>query len=130
MKGSKMNTYTWEFPNLTTQTSFGGQNNVVQQVHWRLNATDGTHFATVYGVQSFTYTPGEAFTPFNELTFDTVLNWVTESIGDTAISEFKASLDSQIQDQITPKIVNQTPPWAPVFTMPEMPMPKMIPPNV
>jgi hypothetical protein len=127
-----MNTYTWEFPNLTTQTSFAGQNNVVHQVHWRLNATDNKdHFASVYGVQYFTYTEGEPFIPFNELTYDIVLNWVTESIGSTSVDSFKASLDAQIEEQITPKIVNQRPPWAPpVFTMPPLHIPETIPPAV
>jgi len=36
--------YTWSFPNFECDSS-----NVVKTIHWRYNAVDGEHSATMYG---------------------------------------------------------------------------------
>jgi hypothetical protein len=59
------NTYTWEFPSLTTLTSHAGQNNVVVEVHWSLTASDGNnHTATSIGVQYITFEENTSYSAF------------------------------------------------------------------
>jgi hypothetical protein len=106
------NTYTWEFPSLTTLTSHAGQNNVVTEVHWRLTASDGNnHTATSIGVQYITFVENTSFTPFDELTLDDIVSWTVNSLGNERIAEIKASLDSSILEQINPTKLYMTAPW-------------------
>ena len=65
----------------------------VVTVHWRASATDGDYSASTYGTVG--YTQGEeSFVPFDNLTEETVIGWVKESL-DAEIVE--ASLASQIE---------------------------------
>jgi hypothetical protein len=96
-------------------------------VHWQYSAQSGSlnesgsfvpqYSAQVIGTQGFTFDPsGSSFVPFEELTKDIVLGWITGSMGDERIGQMSASLESQITDQITPKIVNLPAPWTVVPT--------------
>ena len=105
-------TYTWSFPTLTAYPSDAGQTDVVFQIHWVLTGTDGNgHTGSVYGTVGVTYTAGEPFTPFAQLTESQVQGWVTSALGATQVSALEASIDQQIQQQIAPTSVNLTPPW-------------------
>jgi hypothetical protein len=50
----------------------------------------------------------EAFTPFNELTEDKVITWLTQNL---SMESLQNSLIRQIEDQINPPILNLPPPW-------------------
>lgn len=114
--------YDWNFNSFTCQTHQNGYEDVVMTVHWQYSAHSGSfnetgvfvpqYKAQIIGTQNFTFDPsGSSFIPFNELTKEIVLRWVTGSMGDERIAQMSASLEAQIIDQITPKIVNLTPPW-------------------
>lgn len=114
--------YNWNFSPLTCQTFQDGYTDVVMTVHWQFSAQSGSlnesgsfvsqYSSQVIGAQSFTFDPsGSSFVPFNELTKDLVLGWVTGSLGEERVTQMSASLLTQIEDQITPKIVNLPPPW-------------------
>jgi len=106
------NTYTWEFPNLAVHPTHEGQTNVVFTAHWILNATDGTHTATVYGTAPINYVPEDTFTPFASLTKAQVQSWVESVLGTEYIGGLKANLDAQIAELVAPTSVNLTPPWS------------------
>jgi len=106
------NTYTWSFPTLTAYPTYESQTDVVYTVHWVLSGTDGNgHTGSVYGTVGVTYTAGEPFTPYAQLTEAQVQGWVTSALGATQVSALEANIDQQIQQQVTPTSVNLTPPW-------------------
>jgi len=108
------NTYTWLVDSLDCIPSQDGQTNVVSCVHWRVNGTDGTHNATVYGTQQLTYTPGSQFTAYSSLTKDTVIGWVQSAMGNEQVVSIENNLDNQIANLANPPIVTPPLPWGSV----------------
>jgi len=49
------------------------------------------------------------------LTKEVVQQWVETQLGEERVEQMKASLATQIEEEITPKIVNHPAPWEPVF---------------
>ena len=105
-------TYTWSFPTLTAYPSDAGQTDVVYTVHWVLNGTDGTYTGSSYGTVGVTYTSGEPFTPYADLTEAQVQGWVTNALGAEQVAALETNIAQQIQQQITPTSVNLPPPWS------------------
>ena len=64
--------------------------------HWRCDATDGEHSAGVYGSSGFT---GELITPYEDLTQEQVLGWVSKSVDKKAT---EANVLAQIEAQKNP----------------------------
>ena len=122
-----MNTYTWIIDSLDCIPSNNEQTNVVCNVHWRVNANNGqftevkningsvlnlyTYQATSYGVQSLTYTAGTPFTPFEQLTEETIIGWVQSALGAEQVTSIQANLDTQIDNLVNPPIVSPRLPW-------------------
>jgi len=105
-------TYTWTFPALMAYPTYETQTDVVYIVNWVLTADDGAgHTARVYSTQAITYEASSPFTPYADLTRAEVQDWVTSAMGPERVAELEASLDEQIQDQITPTSVTLPPPW-------------------
>ena len=74
----------WNISNLQSYTNYQGYSDVVFKVYWNLTASE-TANGKVYTVgnnDTTTLTLGDVqpFTPFNELTKDQVVSWVTGSI--------------------------------------------------
>ena len=122
-----VNTYTWiiEYMNTSTQT-VNGFTEAVLNCGWRCNATSSqTHSTTnqygtitvpytasVYGTCSFPEPPANDpnFVPYANLTQATVLQW----IWDNGVNEndTQATLDTLINNQINPPVVQNKLPWA------------------
>ena len=83
-----------------------GLTDVICVIHWRYQAEqvqdDKTYFAEVYGASSVPSPDPADFVPYEEVTYEMVCGWL-ESILD--MESLNANLDSQIADQITPKII-------------------------
>jgi hypothetical protein len=107
-----MNTYTWKIEALDCIPSVDEQSNVVSNIHWRINATDGTNTAEVYGCQSLTFDAKSAFISYADLTKDTVVKWVQDHIGTEAVAQLQEKLDTQLKDLGAPKIITPPLPWA------------------
>jgi hypothetical protein len=114
--------YNWNFNPLTCETHQDGYNNVVVTVHWQYSAQSGSlndadEFVPQYtaqniGTQSFTFNPSaEEFIPFDQLTKEIVTDWVETAMGEDNIVQMQESLVRNIEDQITPRIVNLPAPW-------------------
>ena len=90
-----------------------GLTDVICLVHWRYQAeqvqNDKTYFAEVYGASSVPSPDPADFVPYEEVTYEMVCGWL-ESILD--VESLNANLDSQIADQITPKIITLPLPFA------------------
>ena len=87
-----------------------GHTDVVFQVGWRCNGTDGTYNGTVYSTQNVTYKAGAPYTPYDDLTEDQVLDWIWEAGVDKAATE--AAVAQQIANQVNPPVVQPPLPWS------------------
>ena len=105
-------TYTWQFPTLDVYPIWQTVVNAVYDMHWRLVADDGAgHTASAYGSQRCGPVNLNDFTPFANLTLSQVQGWIEQLLGANQISLFKAQLDQQIANQITPPTASLPPPW-------------------
>jgi len=104
------NTYTWIVERMDCYPTYESQTDVVFTVHWRANATDGTHNATIYSTQGLTYVVGSAYTPYAQLTQDQVLGWIWSSGVDQTATQ--TALDGMIANQINPPVVSPALPWS------------------
>jgi hypothetical protein len=77
----------------------------VNEVHWRVDATDGEYSAGVYGSAGFT---GDLTIPYEDLTQAQVLEWVWESVDK---AETEANVLAQIEAQKNPVTATGTP-WS------------------
>jgi hypothetical protein len=89
--------YTYTIAQLERNTSDG----FVVTVHYRVNAVDGDYSASTYGTVGYTKSE-ESFTPFDELTEETVIGWVQNSLNK---DEIEANLASQIEAAKAPATV-------------------------
>lgn len=95
-------TTTWTISTLDREVSTG----FVTTAHWQATAVDGAHTASIYSTAS--WPNGTPATPYAELTQETVLGWVWESV-DKAATE--AALAENIALQKNPVVATGTP-WA------------------
>lgn len=126
---SDTNTYTWKIAALEAYATQSSYLDVVYNIHWRYNATTGSYSSEVYGVQSVSpYNPDSgSFIPYDQLTQEVVVGWLTESMGEDRINQLTASLDRNIEDQIKPVTLILTPPWNIAPTPPPTPEPTATP---
>lgn len=106
------NTYSWVIDQLDCYPQHEGNQDVVFTIHWRRQATDGTHTADVYGSQSVTLDPDAPFTAYADLTEAQVIGWLETAMGEETLAAQVASLDKQIEDQINPPVIRPPLPWS------------------
>lgn len=104
-------TYTWMFEALDVFPTQQAFNNVVNAMHWRLIADDANgHTAQAYGLQTAgPLNPGD-FIPYNQLTAQIVQGWCETQMG-SELSQVKAQLVGQINQQINPTTITLETPW-------------------
>ena len=68
------NTYEWVISSLNAKIAEGDLSNVIETVHWRLQATDGEHTADVYGSTGLEAPEGD-FIPYESLTQADIEAW-------------------------------------------------------
>jgi hypothetical protein len=104
-------TTTWVIEQMSCYPTSEGQTDVVFNVAWRVNATDGTYYATVYGTQGVTYVAGSPYTPYADLTQAQVVGWVQDAMGPEQVASIEANLGKQIDNLINPPAVTPPLPW-------------------
>lgn len=106
-------TIIWNISQLDCLPQAEGQTDVVVTAHWQCNGTqvqDGkTYNASVYSTTSFTYTGGP-FVPYSDLTQQDVLGWLWANGVDQTATE--AAVQTQIDNQANPPVLNLNPPWS------------------
>ena len=85
--------FEWNIVNMDRQAS----NGFVTTVHYSVSAVDGDYTASTYGTVG--YAEEGSFTPYDQLTKDTVISWVQTSLGKDTV---ESSLASQIEAQKNP----------------------------
>jgi len=108
-----MTTYTWLIEQMDCYPN-KPQLNCVFNVHWRCNAvdeTDPTAAATYCDLQTITYDSSETYTPYDQLTQNTVIEWVQAALGEERVAAIKSQLENQIANILTPPLVTPQLPW-------------------
>jgi len=103
----------WEIASVKTYKELNGKQNVVSQVQWQVTATDGTLNGSVYGNQDLQIDNAN-FTPFNQLTEQTMVGWVKAAMGDEQVAIFE---EKAIANMAPVQVVDSEPvavalPWA------------------
>lgn len=99
------NTYKFIISDLNAKISDGDLANVIETVHWRLQATDGEHTADVYGSVGLDAPEAETFKPFEEITQADVEAWLEAKLD---VDSLKAGLDAQLESIKNPTHINLT----------------------
>ena len=111
--------YAWDVKTVDTYPTKDSKSDVVYNVHWRLTATDDTNTvsdglggtvnaaATVYGTQSLDTSDLSSFTAFADLTASDVQGWVEAALTANTVNDMKDSLDSTIEELVTPTSVQK-----------------------
>ena len=97
-----MANYKWVINAVDCYTTKDGLEKVAYNVHWSYFATEGENNASMIGVQSVGEPSPDNFTPFDQLTEDQVVSWITASMD---VEQMQANLDKQIEDLVAPKVV-------------------------
>ena len=108
--------YAWDVKIVDTYPTKDSKSDVVYNVHWRLTATDDTNndadgnsqTATVYGSQALDTSDLSSFTEFADLTVSDVQGWVEAVMTADTVNDMKDSLDSTIEELVTPTSVQKT----------------------
>ena len=107
--------YEWNVKTVDTYPTKDSKSDVVYNVHWRLTATDDTNndadgnslTATVYGSQGLDTSDLSSFTAFADLTTSDVQGWVEAALTADTVNDMKDSLDSTIEELVTPTSVQK-----------------------
>lgn len=101
-------TTTWIIDWMQTTPSSANPSNCVQTVSWRAKGIQNEHSSTIYGTVGLPE-PGSPFIPYQNLTEQTVLNWVWNNGVDK--TNVEQALQQQIDSKINPTIVTPQLPW-------------------
>ena len=111
---AQVNTWTWTIQSMQQWPS-GTNAGYVVNINWLLTGTDGTQTASIEGNTQYSVTDATPdFTPYAQLTQDTVIVWVQASLGETGISNTQANVQGQINSLENPPVSPTTEPlpWA------------------
>ena len=98
----------WNVKTVDVHPKEEGHDDVIYNVHWSVSKEDGEYSASSYGTQSIDTSDLSNFKPFDEVTSDMVKGWVTEAMGEEAVANLEAGLDSQIENQKNPTSITKT----------------------
>ena len=100
------NSYTWSISGLFCYPQLEGQNNVVFNVQWAVNATDGENNISMSGTQPITYVADAILIPYEKLTKEMVIEWVHGAMGADQVEAIQAELDLKITALAKPPVIN------------------------
>ena len=107
--------FQWVIAQLNCAVELEGLPNVINQIHWRYNATkvegDKTYFAETYGASSVAQPNPQNFTPYADVTEQEVIAWLEQIL---PVEAMQLSLEANIDLQINPVEVTLPLPWMPV----------------
>jgi len=101
-------TYTWLISQLDCAPQENNLDDVVKTIHWRYQATDGTHTTDCYGSIGVGEVDPDDFTPYADLTKDQVIAWLETQLDVDSLQE---GLASWLATLANPPIVSPDLPW-------------------
>ena len=110
------NTYTWDCKTVKVYLTYESLDDVVYIVRWGLKATSdqndpqgNPYTATIYSAQALLLADvGTDFIPFADLTNEITTGWTETAMGGTEVQRLKDSLDTNIDELITPTSETKT----------------------
>ena len=98
------NTYSWVIGNLNAKIENDGLENVIQTIHWRLQATDeNENVVDTYGSCGLETPEADSFISFDSLTKADVECWLESKLD---VDSLKANLDAKIESIVNPTHVD------------------------
>ena len=82
---------------------------VVQTIQWMAEYSDNGASARRGGEVSLLPPDPASLIPFEDLTEEICLEWVTDALGQDLVSELESNLYDQVQDQLFPEVLNGLP---------------------
>jgi hypothetical protein len=104
-------TYIFTPTSLSCYAQQNGQSDVVYNICWRYQASDGKYGYLTEGATTTAYIPGQPFIPYDQLTQDEVVSWIEESLGPVTLAQMQAQADAAIAAQYASPVVNPPLPW-------------------
>jgi len=104
-----MTNYNWQIVSMSAYSQIDEASDVVFQVNWQCHAQEDFYGATSVGTVNVTYTAGDPFTPYTDLTQEQVWGWINPSIDR---QEIEANLQAMLDAQKTPEVVTPPLPWS------------------
>jgi hypothetical protein len=74
----------------------------VYTVHWTVTRYKDGEQAGAYGSLGFAAPDPDTAIPYDQLTKDEVIGWITSKFGDEKIASMEAALDAQIDERLAP----------------------------
>jgi hypothetical protein len=103
--------YTLTPTKLTVCNLEDGRQDVVFNIAYRFSATDGKYGYLTTGSCTTVYTPGQPFTPYDDLTEAQVIEWIKASLGRSVLAQMQDQADAAIAAQYAPSVSNPPLPW-------------------
>jgi hypothetical protein len=103
-------TYTWSIDSLPNYPEKDGETDVIFQVNWTLTGTDGQYTAFEKGGTGLEFSGSAPFTPYNQLTKDQIIGWVTSIMPEDTLNLYKGWITDNIEQQKNQQISPL--PWA------------------
>ena len=110
-----MTTYNWNCKTVDCYPEQDNEADVVYNVHWivtgvsdQVDSKGDAYSTTNIGTQSLDTSQITNFIPFDQLTNDEVVAWTKGAMGDEQVASIEASIQSQIDNLITPTSVTLT----------------------
>ena len=109
-----MNTYLWSISQLDCIPKVGDLTDYCVVSHWQCSGTDGEgHSGQVYSTVQFEVDPEKPdFTPYADITLEQAIAWTQEALGEEQVAAVYTSIDTQIENLISPPLVSPPLPWS------------------
>lgn len=108
-------TFTYSIPQTDFVLSEDGLTNVINNLHWRCNASETNggkdYTAGAYGTQGLAAPDPSSFTAYDSVTEANCIAWLKAAMGDDAVAALEGGLQANIDAQITPTEGHGTP-WS------------------
>ena len=104
-----MATITWSCPQVEFIDSLDGHSNVVNKVHWRIEAEDSGKIASNGGTVSVSTDDLSSFTPYADLTEDQCLQWAKNKLGAERCTELETQVTAAVNAKVNPTTGSGTP---------------------
>jgi hypothetical protein len=98
----------WEILKLNVVPSLDGLESVVKSVNWRFTVQEEMHYGDVYSVTELTYPKTESFIRYEDLTEETVIDWIKNNIDYSSLLEKATTI---LENNKNPKILEKDPPF-------------------
>ena len=86
----------------------------VSSAEWQLTGDNGINTASTSALFGYKLEDSTGFTPYNQLTEETVIGWVKNRLGAEGITHFESLVQKLLDDKTTPDVMPEDKklPWA------------------